>query len=183
MAQSHASRITHHSSLVTLRGHHLLCLHGFRGLGYSPEFVSNMWLVRDTLANAPDVEVEVTTSPDDICSVCPHLRDGGCAREGKESETRTRDKDTAVLARLSLAPGDRMPSGGLFALTAERFSNGIEDLCSLCKWFPLGWCAEGIGRKVMEQPSPRACDCAMPHADGGGHAPHPHGNAGGRVSG
>ena len=182
--QYSSTPILQHSDVsVVLRGHHLLCLHGFRGFGYSPEFVSNMQLVRDRLASSPDVEVEVTTSPDDICSACPHLQEGKCARDGGDSETRTREKDTAVLARLALSPGDKISSGELFALTAERFSNGIEDLCSLCKWFPLGWCAEGIGRKVMEQPSARACDCAMPHADEDGHAPHPYGNAGGRVSG
>lgn len=140
--------------MVRLRGHHLLCLHGFRGLGYSPEFVSNMQRIRHKLIKSPDAEVEVTISPDDICSACPHLEAGCCTRNGEESETRKRRKDADILQRLSLPPGDRLPSAELFALTAERFCDGIEDLCSSCRWFPLGWCAEGIRGRVMTAAKP-----------------------------
>lgn len=129
---------------LRLRGHHILCLHGFRGLGYSPEFVSNMRQVRDRLLDSPETEAELTISPDDICSACPHLSDAHCAKRGEESESRIRAKDAAILSRLSLSPGDRMPARELFALTAQRFSGGIDDVCSSCRWFPLGWCADGI---------------------------------------
>lgn len=134
---------------LRLRGHHLLCLHGFRGFGYSPEFVSNMQLVHDRLIGSPEIEVEVTASPDDICSACPHRLDERCSKRGEESESRIHVKDAAILSRLSLSPGDRMPAGALFALTAERFSEGIDDVCSSCRWFPLGWCAEGIRNRTM----------------------------------
>ena len=100
--QYSSTPILQHSDVsVVLRVHHLLCLHGFRGFGYSPEFVSNMQLVRDGLASSPDVEVEVTTSPDDICSACPHLQEGKCARDGGDSETRT-GKRTPPFSRGSL---------------------------------------------------------------------------------
>ena len=134
---------------MKLRGHHILCLHGFRGLGYSPEFVSNMWAVRDKLLGSPEMEVEVTTSPDDICSACPHLSAGRCARNGEESETRTGEKDASILRRLALSPGEQIPSRELFLLAADRFAEGLEDVCSSCQWFPRGWCAEGISNTAM----------------------------------
>ena len=134
--------------MIKLRGHHLLCLHGFRGFGYSPEFVSNMTSIRDKLLNSPELEVEVNTSPDDICSVCPHLAEDRCARKNG-SEDRTSGKDAVILERLSLSAGDRLPSGKLFTLAAERFGQGIDDLCSNCSWFSHGWCAEGIREKAM----------------------------------
>ncbi len=140
--------------MVRLRGHHLLCLHGFRGLGYSTEFVSNMQRIRRKLIESPDAEVEVTISPDDICSACPHLEADCCTRNGEESEARTRRKDADILQRLSLSPGDRLPSAEIFALTAERFCDGIEELCASCRWFPLGWCAEGIRGRVMTAAEP-----------------------------
>jgi len=112
-----------------------------------------MWLVRDEARSSPEAEVEVTTSPDDICSACPHLTCDGCARNGQESETRTSKKDAAVLERLSLSSGDKLRSGELFALVAERFSDGLEDLCSSCRWFALGWCAEGIRSASMTPPA------------------------------
>jgi len=133
-------------AVIRLRGHHLLCLHGFRGLGYSPEFISNMQAVKDRLLDA-QVEVEVSISPDDICAACPHLADGGCSKK-EDSEARISAKDAEVLRRLSLSPGDRLPEGDLFALVAEQFSAGISDLCSSCKWYPLGWCEEGIQRST-----------------------------------
>lgn len=140
-------------SALRLRGHHLLCLHGFRGFGYSPEFVSNMLQVRDRLLDSPETEVEVTISPDDICATCPHLSNARCAKRDEESESRIGTKDAAILSRLSLSPGDRMSAREVFALTEERFRDGIDDVCSSCRWFPLGWCAEGIKSKTMVRPN------------------------------
>ena len=147
---------------LRIRGHHLLCLHGFRGLGYSPEFVANMQAVKDRLLD-PTLEVEVTVSPDDICAACPHLAAGGCSRKG-DSEARISAKDSAVLRRLSLSAGDHLPAGTLFALVAERFSRqsrdpvagqaGISGLCSSCKWYPLGWCEAGIRKSNLGSASP-----------------------------
>ena len=137
---------------VCLRGHHLLCLHGFRGLGYSPEFVANMQAVKDRLLDSPIIEVEVTITPDDICAACPHLAYDRCSKK-EDSETRISAKDAEVLRRLSLSPGDRLPAEDLFALIAERFHAGISDICSSCRWYPLGWCEEGIRTSNIERPT------------------------------
>ncbi len=135
--------------VVRLRGHHLLCLHGFRGLGYSAEFRSNMCRVRDRLLGSPDILVEVTASPDDICAACPHLSNERCSKRDEDSESRIHAKDAAILSRLSLSPGDRMPAQDLFALTGDRFGEGLDEVCSSCRWFPLGWCADGIRNGAM----------------------------------
>jgi hypothetical protein len=135
--------------MLRLRGHHILCLHGYRGLGYSPEFVANMWVVRDRLRDSPNLRVKVLDSPDDICAACPHLADGRCRRKDDESEPRVREKDRSILQRLSLAPGDVLPAGKLFDLAAGTFSDGLDEVCSTCRWFPLGWCAAGLRSRVM----------------------------------
>lgn len=135
--------------MVNLRGHHLLCLHGFRGLGYSPEFVENMRQVHDLLRESPETEVKVLTSPDDICSACPHLAHGNCAKNGDESERRISDKDSEILGRLTLSPGSVLSAYKLFSLATEEFGGRMEEVCSSCSWFPMGWCEEGIRARTM----------------------------------
>ena len=61
---------------MELRAHNLLCIQGFVGKGYSPEFVANMTRVIESLGN--DAPVTVTASPDVLCSACPNLTDAGC---------------------------------------------------------------------------------------------------------
>ena len=112
-----------------------------------------MQSVKDKLLDST-LEVEVTISPDDICAACPHLTDSRCSKK-EDSEARISAKDAEVLRRLSLSPGDRMSAGDLFALVAERFHAGISDLCSSCKWYPLGWCEAGVREGVMV---PRTCE-------------------------
>jgi len=130
---------------MRLRAHHLLCLHGFRGEGYSSEFVANMTALRDRLLYGSPLHVEVLDSPDDICTACPHLSEHGCARKDGESEARVGKKDGRVLARLGLSAGDGMPSDMLLGLVAEEFGDGnIEDICGYCSWYPLGWCSDGL---------------------------------------
>jgi len=131
---------------LRIRGHHLLCMFGFRGLGYSPEFVENMQAVVDSLFSPLGVEVEVIAVCDDICRACPHLRHGECgAREG--SEVSVRAKDQMVLSRLGLVAGDRAPSALLVQRVIESISSdALADICARCQWQPAGYCQEGLRR-------------------------------------
>ncbi|HIH43678.1 MAG TPA: DUF1284 domain-containing protein [Candidatus Methanoperedenaceae archaeon] len=83
-----------------LRGHHLICLNFFRGEGYSKEFIAN---IRTVLK---DGNVEVVQGPDDVCAVCPYLKEGKCA-----SDEYTNDvilfQDSVALGLLGMRPGDR----------------------------------------------------------------------------
>ena len=65
---------------MKLRGHNLLCIQGFVGKGYSPEFVANMTRVVEALGDA--APVTVIDAPDDLCTACPHLRASGCSLRG-----------------------------------------------------------------------------------------------------
>lgn len=50
---------------VRLRGHHLLCLLTYKGLGYSPEFVAGMTATAARLVAG--ATAEIVEGPDDIC--------------------------------------------------------------------------------------------------------------------
>ncbi len=135
---------------IRLRAHHLLCVFGFRGLGYSPEFVANMRAVVDALFSEPDAEVELVTGCDDICRACPHAQ-GGVCRAQPGSEARIRRKDDRVLSKLNMSPGDRRPSALLRAAVAAAVSvSDLEAICAGCTWFGAGYCADGLARVQQE---------------------------------
>lgn len=135
---------------MRLRGHHILCLHGWRGYGYSPKFTASMQSIRSRLASTPDLFVQVIDSPDDICDSCPHLSDGRCAKRGGASEDRVSARDVAILSALRLTSGDRIKASELFTRASDRFGTvGLGEVCGACRWLGYGWCEQGIRDRVM----------------------------------
>ena len=130
---------------MKLRGHHLVCLLGFRGLGYSPEFVANMDGIAERLRSFPETLIEIVRQPDDVCSPCPFLGERGCQDKGPGSEERKRDQDKAVMDRLNIKAGERVS----WLEVRERMRSSIspedlKEICQDCEWLPLGYCGEGL---------------------------------------
>ncbi len=132
---------------IDIRAHTLLCLQGFRGRGYSDEFVVAMGFVHRTLKDEPDTPVRVLSSPDVFCAVCPHSGgpSGGCTLGGPGHETHMRAQDQEVMRRLGLTERQVLPWSGIL----ERIRTGVRGsdlpaICTTCPWLSLGWCAEGI---------------------------------------
>jgi len=129
---------------IPLRGHHLLCMFGFRGLGYSPEFVENMSRVVDAFFSERRHDFALVADCDEICKACPYLWDGECHR-GKSRGKAARRRDLEVLESLALSPGTSHPNSFLRRRVKERIS--VEDLlriCAGCQWLPCGYCTEGL---------------------------------------
>lgn len=132
---------------MRLRAHHLLCLLGFRGLGYSQEFVDNMAAIAEQVSSLPQTMVQIVNHPDDICSHCPFLGERGCQQEGPRSEEMATRRDRAVMERLNMVDGDKIT----WAEVEKRIRSSIgpEDLvyiCQGCQWLPQGYCAAGLER-------------------------------------
>jgi len=131
--------------MLSVRGHHLLCILGFRGRGYDQRFVQNMSRLVATIRENPHVIVVVGDHCDDICSACPYRADG-CCRKKPHAEEALRKGDRAVLTRLALGPGDRREAGELYGCLAAHF--GPADLergpCVDCEWRELGFCKDGL---------------------------------------
>ncbi len=88
-----------------LRPHHLLCVQGYRGKGYDERFCETMGRIARTLTEDPTLSVTIVDGPDDICAVCPHLRDGRCTWD-EAGEASVREHDAALLEALGLEDGD-----------------------------------------------------------------------------
>jgi hypothetical protein len=145
--------IAQRQSKLKLRGHTLLCLQGFRGLGYNRPFVENLARIHKSLAEDGDLMIEVVDTPDAICSLCPHHADAaGCTLNGPRGEVMIQTQDREVLTRLGLKSGERVQ----WRVILDRIRTSIREddlttICGQCRWLSLGYCRSGIAR-LRERP-------------------------------
>jgi hypothetical protein len=134
---------------IRLRGHHLLCLLGYRGMGYSADFCTNMTAIYEALRTKPDTEVDIVEGPDDICRAYPADQNNHC--EGTVFE-----RDREVLAKLGLTPGDKISWRTLCGKIKEDIApEDIGHLCASCPWEPYGVCRDGVRLVAEGKPLPK----------------------------
>ena len=116
---------------IKLRGHHLLCLLGFQGYGYSEEFVLNMTRINE-LRKSEDCIISLTDEADDICSSCPNLKDNMC--ENKKQNEIIVKMDDEILSHFNLEK--EYNSLELFKEVSMKFNTlkSVENVCNNCKW-------------------------------------------------
>lgn len=128
---------------MKLRAHNLLCIQGYVGKGYSPEFTANMDGVVASLGD--DAEVTVIDAPDVLCDACPNLTGDGCALHGAGTEAGIVHQDRDVMQRLGFAAGETVR----WAVVKSRIARAIapddlDTICGRCPWLALGHCKAGI---------------------------------------
>ncbi|MCJ7646789.1 DUF1284 domain-containing protein [bacterium] len=129
---------------IKLRAHHLLCLYGFRGLGYSEEFVENMQAIIDRIRENPSIEIEVVNGIDDICAKCPHNVENSCSKPRRNVE----EFDREIVGRLGIDIGRKVESKTLLNLVEKRIQpEELPAICKGCEWLELGFCEEGLRKK------------------------------------
>ncbi len=124
-----------HEGPVRLRAHHLMCMQGFQGHGYSEEFVENMARIVQLLGDERHTQLTLLAEPDDICAACPHIEDGACVKDD-DAEEEVRSMDRMVLEALGAGAGDSLPAGEaidrLDLALARR--EDAERICGDCQW-------------------------------------------------
>lgn len=139
--------------MFRLRGHHLLCLLGYRGMGYSAQYVANMTQIHQTLRADPETKVRLVAGPDDLCVKFPESQVCHC------EDTHIYERDAAILEKLNLEIGQTLPWTDIEDLIKQNVVSGdILNLCSTCSWRSYGVCEEGIdemkagkGLRVVER--------------------------------
>ncbi|WP_461200857.1 DUF1284 domain-containing protein [Anoxybacillus sp. TBDG-1] len=129
----------------TLRGHHLLCVHGFQGMGYSESFVEKMTeivaFMRDDDTDGP---IRVIAALDEACYACPHHGVDRCEAD-KESNDHVLAMDHRVLKHLQLEENRVYMKSELIERTKQAVEpDDLDVLCAGCSWLPYGVCKEGI---------------------------------------
>jgi len=129
---------------MRLRPHHLLCLYGFRGLGYSEQFVENMQGIINKIRNNPSIEIELVDGVDAICLKCPHNVENKCSKPGSN----VGDFDQEIINRLEIDIGKIVESKSLLNLVEKTIKpEELSGICKGCEWLELGFCQEGLRRK------------------------------------
>ncbi|AEA46222.1 DUF1284 domain-containing protein [Archaeoglobus veneficus] len=116
--------------MVRFRGHHLICLHFFKGEGYNREFVEN--LLR-ALKDAERTGVEVVDGADDVCATCPHNSSGVCAYSST-ADAEIRELDKLALNLLSISPGSKVSWSEIRAKIPEIMDVWRQKACTTCDW-------------------------------------------------
>ena len=130
---------------IPLRAHHLLCLLGFQGIGYTADFIRNFHKVKRMVEQNPDLEIEVVDACDVVCIQCPNARGLHCYQGGLTENRNVRDMDHRVMEKLDIKPGDRFKAREIFELIKEKIKPGdIELICRGCEWKSLGFCQRGL---------------------------------------
>ncbi|MBO8157371.1 MAG: DUF1284 domain-containing protein [Bacillaceae bacterium] len=128
-----------------LRGHHLLCVHGFRGMGYSSEFVQKMQQIVEEIRNTDlDFPVQVIAGLDETCFSCPHKGEGYC-NKSPESNAHVLGMDRRVISHLGLEDGQVYQKSELVKAVKKYVEpEDLDELCKGCSWLEYGVCKEGI---------------------------------------
>jgi uncharacterized protein len=136
---------------IPLRAHHLLCLLGFQGIGYTADFIKNFHKVKRLVEQNPDLDIEIVDTCDVVCLQCPNAQGLNCYKGGLSENRNVREMDRRVMERLGLKAGDRLKARKLFALVREKIKPGdLQDICCGCEWQSLEFCQRGLEQLTQQ---------------------------------
>ena len=121
------------SDPLMIRAHHILCMQGFHGLGYSREFTKNMTLITEKIRNNPSFFIKIIIGADSICKHCPHLSNGVCEME-MDSLKFISSMDVLVLKNLNMEAGSLISSAQIKTLTGNLSPKIVKEICGDCRW-------------------------------------------------
>lgn len=117
--------------MIRLRGHHLICLHFYKGEGYRPEFVACLGGI---LKRAVEGEqIEVVSGPDDVCVQCPFLRGDQCLYNDNADEE-IREMDLAAAQLQKAGKGARVYWQEMRENLPSIFGIWSKKYCRACDW-------------------------------------------------
>jgi uncharacterized protein len=119
---------------MKIRAHHLLCIQGFQGHGYSAEFAENMSEITRFLKSYPQQKIEIIDECDIICKCCPHNKNGKC--KNIISNWMIKKIDRRVINKMGIDTGAQKRVGDVFSITNKVFRSkkDLNPICGNCSW-------------------------------------------------
>lgn len=125
--------------MYKLRGHHLFCLLGYRGMGYSQDYVENMTKLHQTLRDQPNTWIQLVKGPDQLCEKYPNSGTYHC------QDDHIYERDAAILEKMGLKIGQITQWREIEARVRMHVKpTDIQIVCETCSWRTYGVCEEGI---------------------------------------
>ncbi len=135
---------------MKLRGHHLLCIFGWKGHGYDERFSREMDGVVSDFRDGIE-EATVITSSDRLCEACPHLKDTSCFKNDNSNEDKIKAHDERVLGFFGLQVGNKLTSHLLKQLISKSQPHEqLDEICAGCSWLKEDYCYEGLKEQVQQ---------------------------------
>ncbi|MCM8814962.1 MAG: DUF1284 domain-containing protein [Candidatus Omnitrophica bacterium] len=130
--------------LLKIRPHHLFCLLGFKGIGYSETFVKNMDKILNMIKEDPELKVNLVMGGDDICAFCPYFSNMKCVKKS-DSEIILRDKERRIISIMDVDIPSSAKLSELYKKIRDRFAvDMLDNLCKDCQWYSMGDCKTGL---------------------------------------
>ncbi|MBS0236301.1 MAG: DUF1284 domain-containing protein [Proteobacteria bacterium] len=127
--------------MLKFRPHHFMCTLGFRGVGYSKDFVRNYKEIVQTLKDAPNTPIAVVFGGDAICAPCPNLKLNGLCITQEKIDT----LDKAHIKALGLQDGQTITWQQAKSLIRDKMSlEQFHQACAPCRWKELGICEQAL---------------------------------------
>ncbi len=121
-----------YSDPIRIRAHHLLCIQGFQGYGYSDIFVSHMRTVISFLKINPCSDILIVDNTDELCSRCPHNVDGRCFKGFSEGINKV---DKLIIENASLDLQNIYTIKEAFNKINKNLDNDLlQIICADCSW-------------------------------------------------
>lgn len=119
---------------MKIRAHHLLCMQGFQGHGYSEKFSQNMSEIIENLKSNQEQIIEITDDLDVICKFCPHKKNNIC--KNVVSNWMIKRVDKKVIEKLKVDCGTEITFKEVISITNQVFKdhNDLKGICSNCTW-------------------------------------------------
>jgi uncharacterized protein len=131
--------------MLTLRGHHLICLVAFSGQGYSAAFARNFKKLQGVYLSKSRHRVKVITAADQACQKCPHLVGNQCVSPTDGPNKKIVALDKKALKLLGIKPGI-YKTGNIHSRLRQLKKGSIEAFCKKCSWYSLTHCPAVIAR-------------------------------------
>lgn len=129
--------------MITLRGHHLICLVAFGGQGYSAKFSRNFKKLRKLYLSKPHHKVKVITTVDQACRQCPHLVQNKCTSLTDGPNARIMALDKKALKLLGIKTGVQT-IGAIHQKLRQLKKASLISFCKNCSWHTKTHCPEVI---------------------------------------
>ncbi|GAA0345019.1 DUF1284 domain-containing protein [Bacillus carboniphilus] len=129
--------------MYKLRGHHLFCLLGYRGMGYSKEYVENMTKIHQTLRANPETLIQLVKGPDQLCEKYPNSGEYHC------QDANIYIRDAAILEQLGIRIGQILSWKDIVEhIRNHVVPSDIQSVCETCSWRAYGVCEEGVQEMI-----------------------------------